>query len=58
METITLKPTWSDLLTALLAVYTDGTPEGRKTALIELRRMADAADRYNNLCTPDGEVQI
>ncbi len=55
---IEVRYTWRDLLPSMLAVMADGTPEGRQKIYGELCRMADAADRYNNLCTPDGEVQI
>lgn len=55
---IEFKPTWASMLPALIAVLRDGTIEGQRMAEGELRRMADAADRYNNLCDADGEVQI
>ena len=49
METIDLTPTWAAVLPALLAVIEDGTDEGRKMAREELARMAQAADKYNEL---------
>lgn len=42
---ITLTPTWSGLLPALLALYVDGNAQGRKYALEELQRLAAIADR-------------
>jgi hypothetical protein len=45
VETIDLTPTWSEILTALLAVIVNGeTFEARNTAHAELRRMARLAD--------------
>lgn len=46
-QTIDITPTWSALLPALIAVARDGTEEGRRAALSELRRMAQAADQLN-----------
>lgn len=47
MTTINLTPSWRGLLPALIAVIQDGTPEGQRLAVIELQRMAQAADRLN-----------
>jgi hypothetical protein len=47
--TIDLTPTWAAILPALIAVIRDGTPDGQRLALEELRRMATAADRLNEL---------
>lgn len=44
VKTIEVPPQWVGLLPALLALIEDGTPTGRKQALAELRRMAQAAD--------------
>lgn len=44
---IDLTPTWEQILPALLAVIKDGSAEGRKIAAEELRRMAQAADKWN-----------
>ena len=53
VETVDLTPTWSAILRVLLAVYEDSaTADGRATALTELQRMADAADRYNAQTAP------
>lgn len=49
METIDLTPTWSGILPGLLAVIENGTGEGRRLAREELARMAQAADKYNEL---------
>lgn len=48
-EIIDITPTWVGILPALIAVIRDGSPEGRKYAIAELERMADAADRFNQL---------
>lgn len=53
--TIDLTPTWSGLLPALLLAYTNGTPEGKRMARGELLRMAEAADKYNELCAQQKE---
>ena len=47
--TIDITPTWAGILPLLLAVIVDGTPEGKKHAIAELQRMADAADKFNQL---------
>ena len=44
-RTIDITPTWRGVLPILLAAYTDGNATGRQTALAELYRMADIADR-------------
>lgn len=44
--TIDLTPTWSGVLDLLLVAYTEGTVEGQRHAITELRRMAKAADAY------------
>lgn len=43
-RTVDITPTWRACLPVFLLAYEGGTPEGRKLALEELRRMADAAD--------------
>lgn len=45
--TIDVTPTWAGLLPVLLAIIQDGTSEGQRNAREELRRMAQAADRWN-----------
>lgn len=45
--TIILTPTWRGVLPLLLAAVENGTTEGRRLALGELGRMADAADAFN-----------
>lgn len=47
--TIDMTPTWVSLLPLMLIAYTEGTPEGRKIAGEELKRMAQIADAYNEL---------
>jgi hypothetical protein len=49
METIELTPTWQGVLPILLAALEDGTKEGKRIAREELRRMAEAADKFNEL---------
>lgn len=49
METINLTPKWAEILPALVAVACDGNDEGRKLAVIELQRMAKAADSFNSI---------
>jgi hypothetical protein len=49
MRTIDLAPSWQEVLPILLAAVEDGTAEGRKIARKELARMAEAADKYNEL---------
>jgi len=44
---VDVTPTWRALLPALVAVLEHGSPEGRDVARQELRRMAAAADLYN-----------
>jgi hypothetical protein len=44
---IDLTPLWSGILPALIAVLQTGGDEGRKMAIDELYRMAEAADNYN-----------
>jgi hypothetical protein len=46
LQTIDCTPTWSGILPALLIVLEDGTEEGKKLARIELKRMAEIADKY------------
>lgn len=44
--TLDLTPTWQSLLPALLAVIEDGSGEGRKEAIGQLKEMARGADQY------------
>lgn len=46
VQTIDMTPTWAEILPALLAALTDGTPEGQGIARTELARMATIADSY------------
>jgi len=45
--TIDMTPTWRAILPYLLLGVENGNAEGRKIAIEELQRMADAADAYN-----------
>lgn len=45
--TIIVTPTWRGVLPLLLAGVENGSAEGRRLALEELGRMADAADAFN-----------
>jgi len=47
--TIDCTPTWSGILSALLALIEDGNPQGRSKAVQELRNMAKVADMYVEL---------
>lgn len=42
-------PTWQGSLPYLFVVLEDGTPEGKRLAKEELKKMATAADAYNEL---------
>ncbi len=53
-EVILVTPTWEGVLPMLLAVMRDGTAEGRRSAAGELRRMAQAADRFNAIAKAGG----
>jgi hypothetical protein len=48
VETFDLTPTWTQILPALLLVLDAGNEEGKKIAREELKRMAIAADYFNN----------
>lgn len=53
---IDVEPTWSGLLLPLLRILQDPHPNtGKETALLELRKMARAADAYRAL-QKKGEV--
>ena len=49
MPTLEQKPTWTEVLNLLIAVLQHGDGAARTQALAELRRMAQAADSYNEL---------
>jgi hypothetical protein len=51
-ETIDITPRWADLLPLFVAVLQDGNEEGRAAVSSELRRMAAAADRWNETADP------
>lgn len=44
VATIDLSPTWQGVLGLLLTTYENGSPEGRRLALVELQQMAKLAD--------------
>lgn len=46
LQTIDCTPTWSGILPALLNVLENGTEEGKKVVYVELKRMAEIADKY------------
>ena len=50
-ETVELMPnTWANVLPLLLHIYAEAeTEHGRNVAVVELRKMAALADRYNAL---------
>lgn len=47
VRTIDMTPTWRGILPYLILSVENGNAEGRKIAIEELQRMADAADAYN-----------
>lgn len=50
VKVIDCTPTWASLLPVYIAALEDGSEAGRVAARAELARMAEAADRYNELC--------
>lgn len=49
-------PTWSGLVNGLLAVLRDGDAEGQTVAIGEIRRMAEAADKWNAHCKAETDL--
>jgi hypothetical protein len=47
-RTIDMTPTWTEILGIYLAVLQDGNEQGRSIARLEMRRMAEAADKWNS----------
>jgi hypothetical protein len=47
--TIDVTPTWKGILPLLLAAIENGTAKGRASAMTELNRMADLADKYTSM---------
>ena len=47
-EYIDVTPTWTGMLPFLMALLADGNASGKQQAREELRRMAQAADRWND----------
>jgi hypothetical protein len=52
-EALELTPTWAAVLPILLAGVERGDQKAREAAKIELRRMADAADKWNARNQPE-----
>lgn len=50
MQTIDITPTWAGITTLILANIESGSAQGRKIAIEELQRMAEAADKWNAHC--------
>ena len=50
VKVIDCTPTWAALQPVYIAVLENGNEAGRVVARAELARMAQAADRYNELC--------
>lgn len=48
VKTIDITPTWSEILPLILMALDSGKADGVKTAIGELNRMAECADRWNN----------
>jgi hypothetical protein len=57
-KTISIAPSWLGMLPALIAIIEHGTSAGRATALQQLRSMATAADRYNQLVSFGDPVRM
>lgn len=53
--TIDLAPSWQGILPALLAGLELGSDEGKRLAMQQLEKMAQAADAYNALVKLKGE---
>lgn len=49
VATIDCTPTWEGVLRLYLTVWTDGDLKGRETAIAELRKMAQLADKWVGL---------
>jgi len=49
MEIVNVTPTWSSIVNLLIHQIENGRCEARKAAVEELKRMAEAADLYNQL---------
>jgi hypothetical protein len=45
-ETIDIKPTWGEQARVMIALFLNGTEEGKKVAAAELVRMAEALESY------------
>ena len=58
MEKIDLTPTWGSALNICLNVLENGTEEGKKLVISELRRMADLADKYNKLQAETEKIYV
>lgn len=43
---IDVTPTWASMVPAIIALIENGNAQGRATAIGELNRMADLADKY------------
>lgn len=49
--TIDLTPSWVAILPVLIELIENSSPEGRRTAVAELNKMARAADAFNDART-------
>jgi hypothetical protein len=49
VRTIDVTPTWRAIVPILLMGIENGNADGRKIAMEEIYRMADAADAFNKL---------
>ena len=49
MQTVDLTPTWRQILPALTVLFESGDRLARQTAIDELTKMANLADRYNEM---------
>ena len=56
--TIDCTPTWEGMLRYYFAVLEDGNNEGKKVAREEFKRMAQAADSFNEVFKPNEQKEV
>lgn len=55
-ETIVITPTWESMIPTLVYLIERGGPEGRKSAVEELKRLARFVDQMNASDGKDGDA--
>lgn len=55
---VDITPTWSAAVPIIVLGLTHGTAEGRRAAMVELARMARAADAYNASLPKDAPTDM